>query len=158
MLANLLPGIRDIRTPLATGYIWLLTFWLWLPAHFRDTRPSEGVPGDIAQLAHYSGRVGIAIALSFIAYLIGALSALFDAPLTAIGSFLSWSGSSPSQRRLLLGYDFSGEEFSYVSVRRTPDRLSKPPLQARSWERGDCGKDCASECPLSPYWGLQPSG
>jgi hypothetical protein len=96
MLANLLPGIRDLRTPLAVGYIWLLTFWLWIPAHFKDTAPTVGVTGDLARLAHYSGRVGVAIALSFIAYLIGALSlALFNAPLTRIGSFISWYGRFP---------------------------------------------------------------
>jgi hypothetical protein len=89
MLANLLPGIREIRTPLAVGYIWLMTFWLWIPQHFKDTVPSTGVPGDIARLAHYSGRAGIAVALSFIAYLVGALSAaLFDGPSKRTGSLL----------------------------------------------------------------------
>jgi hypothetical protein len=93
MLANLLPGIRDLRTPLATGYIWLLTFWLWIPTHFKNAAPSTGVPGDIARLAHYSGRLGIGIALSFTAYLVGILSGLFNAPLTRIGSLLSFYGS-----------------------------------------------------------------
>jgi hypothetical protein len=95
MLANLLPGIRDLRTPLATGYIWLLTFWLWIPTNFKEVTPSTGVPGDIARLVHYSGRVGIGIALSFIAYLIGALSGLFNPFLTRIGGFLAWYGRWP---------------------------------------------------------------
>ncbi len=90
MLANLLPGIRELRTPLAVGYVWLLTFWLWLPEHFKATAPTVGVPGDIARLTHYSGRLGVGIALSFIAYLIGALSVLFNGPLVRIGSFLFW--------------------------------------------------------------------
>jgi hypothetical protein len=41
MLTNFLPGIREFRTPLATGYIWLLTFWLWIPTHFKDTPPTQ---------------------------------------------------------------------------------------------------------------------
>jgi hypothetical protein len=90
VLANLLPGIRDLRTPLATGYIWLLTFWLWTPARFKDTTPTVGVPGDIARLAHYSGRLGVAIAVSLIAYLIGVLSGILNQPLTQAGSFVFW--------------------------------------------------------------------
>jgi hypothetical protein len=104
MLANLLPGIRDLRTPLAVGYIWLLTLWLWIPTRFKDVAPSTGVPGDLARLAHYSGRLGIGIALSFIAYLIGALSALFNGPLRRIGSFASLYVRWP-KFGVRLGYD-----------------------------------------------------
>jgi hypothetical protein len=90
MLANLLPGIRDIRTPLATGYIWLLMAWLWIPEHLKTAAPPSSVPGDIARLASYSGRIGVGIALSFVAYLIGVLSELLNEPLLRIGSFISW--------------------------------------------------------------------
>jgi hypothetical protein len=30
MISHLLPGFRNIRTPLATGYLYLLLLWLWV--------------------------------------------------------------------------------------------------------------------------------
>jgi hypothetical protein len=125
MLANLLPGIREIRTPLATGYIWLLTFWLWIPQHFKDVPPTTGVPGDIARIAHYSGRVGVAVALSFIAYLIGALSGIFNATLTRIGSYISWHGSFLARLNFLVPHGgdqvfvIRGQPFIYY-IGRSP--------------------------------------
>jgi hypothetical protein len=65
MLLNILPGLRELRAPLAAGYLWLLVGWLAfgdaeLPRHARDF------------LEEFRG-VGNAVALSFAAYLSGAL-------------------------------------------------------------------------------------
>jgi hypothetical protein len=86
MLTNLLPGIRDLRTPLATGYLWLLALWLWIPSHFKYVPPTSGIPGDITRLTHYAGRAGVAIAISFAAYLIGVLSKSLNPPLVRLGT------------------------------------------------------------------------
>jgi hypothetical protein len=109
MLANLLPGIRELRTPLATGYIWLLTFWLWIPDHFKDRPPTRGAVGDIARLAHYSGRLGVGIALSFVAYLTGALSELFNYQMTRLGSFIHWYRFVASDIRVQRSLALSGK-------------------------------------------------
>jgi hypothetical protein len=90
MLANLLPGIREIRTPLATGYLWLLTFWLWLPAHLKKNAPTSGILGEFTQLAHYVGRIGIGIAISFVAYLIGILSQFLRGPVPRLGTISAY--------------------------------------------------------------------
>lgn len=87
MLANLLPGIRDIRTPLATGYLWLLTLWFWIPSHFKDAPPTSGIPGDVTRLGHYAGRAGVGVAISFVAYLVGVLSKSLNPPLVRLGTF-----------------------------------------------------------------------
>lgn len=104
MLGNLLPGVREVRTPLATGYLWLLILWLWLPAHFKEIPPISGVPGDIAHLAHYGGRVSVGIAISFIAYLIGILSQFLNFPLVRIGTFAAYLPTliTSTQRRFSL--------------------------------------------------------
>lgn len=86
MLINLLPGIRDLRTPLATGYLWLLALWLWIPSHFKYIPPTSGVPGDITRLAHYASRAGVVVAISFAAYLIGVLSKSLNPPLVRLGT------------------------------------------------------------------------
>jgi hypothetical protein len=74
VLMNLLPGLRDLRAPLAAGYLWLITLWLaldrlgWLPAK----RPAG--TGEVAQLWSLGGTLGKTVllaALTFLAYLVG---------------------------------------------------------------------------------------
>jgi hypothetical protein len=74
MLMHLLPGLRELRAPLVSGYLWLISAWLafghmgWLPSE----RP-EGT-GEVARLWDLGGTLGKAVVLAvitFIAYLIG---------------------------------------------------------------------------------------
>jgi hypothetical protein len=74
VLMNLLPGVRELRAPLVSGYLWLISAWLvlarlhWLPVD----RPSGS--GEVARLWDLSGILGRTVllaAISFVAYLIG---------------------------------------------------------------------------------------
>lgn len=72
---NLLPGLRDLRAPLAAGYLWLTAGWLYfapqLPASVDE---ADGVLKDIYHVIEASGPVAAAAGLSFAAYIIGILS------------------------------------------------------------------------------------
>jgi hypothetical protein len=74
MLAALLPGLRELRAPLAAGYLWLLVAWL----AFADALPSQeaatGALAHVYELNEGARAVGLGVALSFLAYLVGALS------------------------------------------------------------------------------------
>jgi hypothetical protein len=75
MLASLLPGFREVRAPLAAGYLWLMTLWiLWTPA-CEDSELTRSA----CQLNSTFSDVGLgAVAVaSFTAYLVGALSITF---------------------------------------------------------------------------------
>ena len=73
MLANLLPGVREIRAPLAAGYIWLVFSWLLLePLPSRGD--AEGLLKSTYALADAVTPVGVGIALTFGAYVFGSLS------------------------------------------------------------------------------------
>ena len=89
MLASLLPGLRDLRAPLAAGYLWLAAGWLYfapqLPASVND---ADGVLKDIYRVADASNPVAIAAGLTFIAYLLGILSTGLLTPVMSIVSFL----------------------------------------------------------------------
>jgi hypothetical protein len=74
MLMNLLPGLRELRAPLVSGYLWLISAWLflgrmgWLPSE----RPRGN--GEVARLWDLGGTLGKTVVLAvitFIAYLIG---------------------------------------------------------------------------------------
>jgi hypothetical protein len=43
MLASRLPGLRDLRTPLATGPLWLIAVWLVVHNHVPlSTEQAQG--------------------------------------------------------------------------------------------------------------------
>jgi hypothetical protein len=73
MLASLLPGLRELRTPLAAGYIWLVFvyFVAGTPTEITDDPgPFESLLTVIPQL----GAVATGFAVSFVAYLVGSIS------------------------------------------------------------------------------------
>jgi hypothetical protein len=89
MLATLLPGLRDLRAPLAAGYLWLAAGWLYfasqLPASVND---ANGVLKDIYRVADASNPVAIAAGLTFTAYLLGILSTGLLTPVVHFMSFV----------------------------------------------------------------------
>lgn len=74
MLASLLPGLREVRTPLAAGYLWLLNLWLVFRDRLPMKAPNQGlvVPG-LFELGNLLGMTTILAGVSFAAYLLGSL-------------------------------------------------------------------------------------
>jgi hypothetical protein len=73
ILANALPGFRDLRAPVIAGYLWLAFGWLAVrPDLFH--RPADHIGAALFDLGHRIGHIGIAIGVSVAAYLIGAVS------------------------------------------------------------------------------------
>jgi hypothetical protein len=71
MLLNLLPGLRELRAPLAAGFLWLFAAWL----AFEGAIPE---PAGAPEFFDQFEAVGAAAALTFAAYLVGSfLSDLF---------------------------------------------------------------------------------
>jgi hypothetical protein len=46
MITGLLPGLRELRAPLAAGYLWLVVAWLW----FRRGSLAQFVPVDLLRV------------------------------------------------------------------------------------------------------------
>ena len=69
MLASLLPGLREVRTPLAVGYLWFFNFWLWfgddLPRQVSDT--DSPVVQQVFELSDLLGKGITVAAISFAA-------------------------------------------------------------------------------------------
>jgi hypothetical protein len=82
MLNALLPGVRELRTPLTVGYLWMFFFWIEYPsAHGRWPEihkvTSRVMTSDfeiqISRLFAFFGKPLIFAALSFGAYILGCL-------------------------------------------------------------------------------------
>jgi hypothetical protein len=71
-LANILPGLREIRAPLAAGYLWL--FFGYLVFGAPERRDATGLEQKLIDLGDALSPVGLAVAASFVAYLVGSLS------------------------------------------------------------------------------------
>lgn len=84
MLASLLPGIRELRAPLAAGYVWLLGLWLTLRATPVPTDFSTGIYRDLVDLANWAGKPAVFAASAFVAYLTGIISISFTNFLSAV--------------------------------------------------------------------------
>jgi hypothetical protein len=77
LLASLLPGLRKLRTPLAVGYLWLLVTWLLSADKVPRIRPEGGgLVSALFDLQILLGQGAVLAAVSFVAYLIGALLSL----------------------------------------------------------------------------------
>lgn len=72
-LAAALPGFRELRAPLITGYIWLVILWLLIKPDIK-TRPSDAFLAAGYDLAKAAGPFWIALAVGVAAYLIGSVS------------------------------------------------------------------------------------
>ena len=75
MLANLLPGLRQLRAPLAAGYLWLVAAWLSFAAEIPSPKKvSAGVFKDVYEIGGAIGPSAAMAAASFAAYIVGVLS------------------------------------------------------------------------------------
>ncbi len=98
MLASLLPGLRQLRAPIAAGFVWLVTAWLAL-ADFVPHSPetASGVFRAVFDIAGVAGEAGISAAAGFIAYLLGILSVQVSTALAAMPMRIrgrrSWHGA-----------------------------------------------------------------
>jgi hypothetical protein len=72
ILGSILPGVRQLRAPLAAGYLWIL--FIFLLAHLGSGRPHSDLTQDLDRLGHALSPAGLAVAVSFAAYLIGSFS------------------------------------------------------------------------------------
>src|SRR4051794_3519418 len=74
MLASLLPGLRDVRTPLTVGYLYLVIGWIWFSEDIPRTKPQhDGMIRRLFELSDLLGNAATIAALSFCAYLLGAV-------------------------------------------------------------------------------------
>ena len=85
ILANALPGFRDLRAPVISGYMWLIFVWLLVDPNLSH-RPSSPLGGALYDLGGRVGHVGIVIGVSVVAYIIGTVSQVAT---NAIGGLLS---------------------------------------------------------------------
>jgi hypothetical protein len=120
VFAALLPGIRELRAPLAAGYIWLVVVYLAVGA--PDDIGSFSVPIEhLVDLLSSFGTLALGTAVSFVAYLIGSISQ--DAFGRLLLPAISRIGVIFTRMRLSLRLEGSLSDMEYLrdKVRRLVD-------------------------------------
>jgi hypothetical protein len=69
MLLSLLPGLRDLRTPLAVGYLWLFFVWLVWGDAIPPVDRATGLTKRAYELVEIFGATGGISVLTFLAYI-----------------------------------------------------------------------------------------
>lgn len=121
MLASLLPGLRDVRTPLTVGYLWLFIGWAWFGDRFPRTRPpGHGLVARLFDLHTVVGTPATTAAVSFLAYLLGALLTV-PVESRAVSTVLHRVGRlSPGAREAAASYDaYLATAYNQVESRPT---------------------------------------
>jgi len=96
MLATLLPGVREIRTPLTVEYMWLFVLWLAVGHRIPEPDSAQGVLADVYRLANATGLITVGIAVSVAAYILGVIAARIGVSVTyAIGAALRRTPIAP---------------------------------------------------------------
>jgi hypothetical protein len=71
MLLGLLPGFRDLRTSLVTGYLWL--FFLWLVIDLPERAELSGPTARAVELGDHLSAAGLIAVASFVAFFVGSV-------------------------------------------------------------------------------------
>jgi hypothetical protein len=75
MLSSVLPGLRELRAPLAAGYLWLLTGWLIFGDEVPKRREAtSGALRRLYELQPVVSAVGLAVVASVAAYIVGSIA------------------------------------------------------------------------------------
>ncbi|MEV5965922.1 hypothetical protein AB0L70_29415 [Kribbella sp. NPDC051952] len=92
MLASLLPGLRDVRTPLAVGSLWFFSAWMFFADRLTDHLPSDSsLVANLLELSDFFGTGATLAAISFAAFLLGSV-VTFDPdsrPVRVVGTWIA---------------------------------------------------------------------
>lgn len=101
MLSSLLPGLRDLRTPLTVGFLWLTSLWVVFgPQIPSSTSAADGLALELFRLAGAFGAPILLAASTFAAYIIGLMTSWLH---------LDWlRGTNVASRRLWFGLSYPG--------------------------------------------------
>ena len=72
--ASVIPGLREVRAPLISGYLWLFGVWLAIAPGLPSKAEATGVIADILELQSHLPLLGTLVLVSVLAYLVGSLA------------------------------------------------------------------------------------
>ncbi|MFF0766930.1 hypothetical protein ACFYWH_44245 [Streptomyces sp. NPDC003737] len=120
MLASLLPGFRELRTPLAIGYLYALALYLLVGDKIPPRATASQHLKPLYDVAHWLGKPATLAAGAFVVFLLGSVLEVSAATLSRlIGALVGGVGTPnamrPDARRLVWGV---GGQLTLLSANR----------------------------------------
>lgn len=117
LLGSLIPGVREIRAPIVSGYLWCVCLWLVLEPDVPNEKGQVAYE-RIVDLAQAVGPFGRAVAVSIAAYLLGSL---IQATVQVVWSWASgwlgiWRAGAEAEGRLFARVEDLGNQNSVDSL------------------------------------------
>src|SRR5256885_15971235 len=84
LLGSILPGLRELRAPLAAGYGWLIFGWLVFHESLSKSRASPGLVHDIARALENRPVAILAVLTAVCSYVIGCVSLAVFRPVQSL--------------------------------------------------------------------------
>ncbi len=129
ILSSILPGLREIRAPVAAGFLWMLFLWGLFGSHVPDSVHASGLLKNFYDLGSLVGALGVGVALSFVAYLIGSLTEGTASRLVNLGFHRMRRRPSVAEVGYYLKRDQDGNHKWHFGDGHPPDmKLESPPL------------------------------
>lgn len=129
MLASIVPGLRHARSPLITGYLFLLALWIafgnTLEVQYFDSR--SAVSQITGPLIEYFGQSAIIAALSVAAYLTGTVIQVDARGLLASSSLRKTTVRNRSRADLLAYAERVAQEAIAISNVKTSEVMENNP-------------------------------
>lgn len=140
MLASLLPGLRDFRTPLVTGYLCFACIWLWFGSSLiPDGDGPTPAERQLADLFDYVGPTAALTVLSTAAYLVGSMLTIRTFPLKRIQGLLG--GAVEEMYVTLVGWARSVTDEVHPGISYTDLSNARLPQQMLVKMTADIGRD-----------------
>lgn len=122
MLANIIPGLRDARTPLICGYVWVTAVWLFLQEFSsRLAHTLSPIYQDVSEFLGFFGSGAVVGLLSVLAYLTGTILQIdSQARIVAAGG-----GVTRSIEKNLLNFTVRHTQEAILTAREGPIQIAK---------------------------------
>ena len=85
MFASLMPGLRDVRTPMAVGLLWITIAGVWGAQHIPDAETASGMWQQLYRFQSVFGSPVILSILAFCGYLVGLVFGFAQVAFALIG-------------------------------------------------------------------------
>jgi hypothetical protein len=120
MLTSVLPGLRELRTPLAAGGVWLLTLWLVFGEQLRGSAEQQPFLKNLTALSEYAGKPLVSAAISLAAYLVGTVLTVNAAAAERWTQLLKLRGLSAARTARVQPSEATDLQLKYLLLRKMP--------------------------------------
>jgi hypothetical protein len=131
LIAQLLPGVREFRVPLVSGYLWVVFAWILIGMPVPSKGEKTGLIGIINAASEYLSPAASVGVLTFVAYVLGILLTVDSKMVTSV---LAWWWDKMLHKAAVNAAENNGSLKSNVERAKRELRSARPFMPSLSTE------------------------